>query len=198
MSEGRLIKRYANRKLYDTANSRYVTLDEVAALLQAGEDVHIVDNQTKADITAVTMAQILVEEEKRGRKTRRRPEEPHGAMPALRQLLQRRIAEPVQQIRTTVEESVSRLLKTEAAYRPEAKAETKQELKPEPKPEPKPDEGRGGLLDELQRRLDEGVKHLVPGLDAFTRLQKQVAELSTRLDRIEALLGLPPVDADEP
>ncbi len=186
MSQGRLIKRYANRKLYDTANSRYVTLEEVAALLQAGEDVRIVDNQSKADITAVTLAQILVEEEKRGRQAR--------APGGLRQLLQRRIAEPVLQIRSTVEESVSRLLKSDPASaraeppRAEARSDPP---KPEQKQEVgKPEDGRHPLLEELQRRLDEGLKHLVPGHDAAQRLQAQVAELSTRLDRIEALLGL--------
>jgi polyhydroxyalkanoate synthesis repressor PhaR len=129
VSQGRLIKRYANRKLYDTANSRYVTLEEVAALLQAGEDVRIVDNQSKADITAVTLAQILVEEEKRGRQPR--------AQGGLRQLLQRRIAEPVLQIRSTVEESVSRLLKSDPAS-PKAEVRTEARSEP-PKPEQKPE-----------------------------------------------------------
>lgn len=62
----RLIKRYANRKLYDTEASRYVTLDQIAKLIRGGEDVRIVDNGTKQDITEVTLAQIVYEEAKSG------------------------------------------------------------------------------------------------------------------------------------
>ena len=61
----RLIKRYANRKMYDTRASRYVKLDGVADLVRAGEEVRIVDNDTREDITALIFAQIIFEEEKR-------------------------------------------------------------------------------------------------------------------------------------
>ena len=61
----RLIKRYGNRKMYDTQASRYVTLDGVAELVRRGDDLRIVDNDTGEDITAVTFAQIIFEEEKR-------------------------------------------------------------------------------------------------------------------------------------
>ena len=65
MSEARIIKRYANRKLYDTQHSRYVTLDQIAEMIRGGDDVKIVDNKTKEDLTSVTLAQIIFEEEKR-------------------------------------------------------------------------------------------------------------------------------------
>ena len=55
-----IIKRYANRKLYDTYDSRYVKLDELSAMLSEGIDFQIIDNETKEDITRVTLAQILV------------------------------------------------------------------------------------------------------------------------------------------
>jgi polyhydroxyalkanoate synthesis repressor PhaR len=60
-----LIKRYGNRKLYDTQASRYVTLDGIAELVRAGQDLRIVDNDSGEDLTAVTFAQIIFEEEKR-------------------------------------------------------------------------------------------------------------------------------------
>jgi polyhydroxyalkanoate synthesis repressor PhaR len=60
-----LIKRYGNRKLYDTQASRYVTLDRIAAMVRAGRDLRIVDNDTGEDLTAVTFAQIIFEEQKR-------------------------------------------------------------------------------------------------------------------------------------
>lgn len=61
----RLIKRYGNRKLYDTSESRYITLDEIARLVRSGNDVKVVDNENGDDLTAITFAQIILEEEKR-------------------------------------------------------------------------------------------------------------------------------------
>src|SRR6187551_1034405 len=66
-STGRIIKRYANRKLYDTEHSRYVTLDQISEMIRNGDDVKIVDNKTKEDLTTVTLAQIIFEEEKKQR-----------------------------------------------------------------------------------------------------------------------------------
>ncbi len=53
------IKRYANRKLYDTKIKKYITLDKIAKLLKSGEEVSVVDNKTGEDITAATISQIL-------------------------------------------------------------------------------------------------------------------------------------------
>jgi len=68
-SEGRkepkVIKRYTNRKLYDTVESRYVTLDEIAQMIKGGAEVKVLDNRTKEDLTSVTLAQIIFEEEKK-------------------------------------------------------------------------------------------------------------------------------------
>jgi polyhydroxyalkanoate synthesis repressor PhaR len=61
----RIIKRYTNRKLYDTDESRYVTLPEIAEMVKDGHDVRIIDNRSKEDLTSVTLAQIIYEEEKR-------------------------------------------------------------------------------------------------------------------------------------
>ena len=61
----KIIKRYSNRKLYDTVESRYVTLDEIAEMVKAGAEVQIIDNRTKDDLTSITLAQIVLEEEKK-------------------------------------------------------------------------------------------------------------------------------------
>ena len=58
--EPKVIKRYTNRKLYDTVESRYVTLEEIAEMVKTGTDVKIVDNRTKEDLTSVTLAQITI------------------------------------------------------------------------------------------------------------------------------------------
>jgi polyhydroxyalkanoate synthesis repressor PhaR len=60
-------KRYSNRKLYDIAGRRYVTLEEIAGRVRDGEDVRVVDHDTGRDLTAVTLAQALYERERRGR-----------------------------------------------------------------------------------------------------------------------------------
>jgi polyhydroxyalkanoate synthesis repressor PhaR len=65
MAKQRIVKRYTNRKLYDTEQSRYVTLEDIARLVREGEDVRVVDNEAGEDLTAVTLAQIILEEEKR-------------------------------------------------------------------------------------------------------------------------------------
>src|SRR2546427_10038551 len=61
----RLVKRYGNRKLYDTSESRYVTLEEIGRWVKAGEEVKILENDSGDDLTAVTFAQIILEEERR-------------------------------------------------------------------------------------------------------------------------------------
>lgn len=62
----RLIKRYGSRKLYDTEESRYVGLDEIAAWIRTGQEVRVVDNKTTEDVTSATLAQIISEEGRRG------------------------------------------------------------------------------------------------------------------------------------
>lgn len=61
----KIIKRYQNRKLYDTERSCYVTLNEIAELIKKGGDVKVIDNKTKRDLTSLTLAQIIFEEEKK-------------------------------------------------------------------------------------------------------------------------------------
>jgi polyhydroxyalkanoate synthesis repressor PhaR len=59
-----LIKRYANRKLYNTQTSRYITLKGIAELIDFGEEVRVIDNETGEDITNVALSQILVDHER--------------------------------------------------------------------------------------------------------------------------------------
>src|SRR5262245_64251675 len=56
-----VIKKYGNRRLYDTADSRYVTLDELAAKIRSGSDLRVVDAQTGEDLTQATLTQIVLE-----------------------------------------------------------------------------------------------------------------------------------------
>jgi polyhydroxyalkanoate synthesis repressor PhaR len=61
----KIIKRYQNRKLYDTQQSCYVTLDDIAKMIRTNEEVMVIDNKTKNDITAATLTQIIFEAEKK-------------------------------------------------------------------------------------------------------------------------------------
>jgi polyhydroxyalkanoate synthesis repressor PhaR len=63
----KVIKRYKNRKLYDSQAASYVTLHELGQMLKAGHDVSIIDNQTKNDITGTTLTQLLHEKERSAR-----------------------------------------------------------------------------------------------------------------------------------
>ncbi len=97
----RLIKRYDNRKLYDTAASEYVSLSDIAGLVRSGETVRVVDNTTGQDLTAQTLTQVILEEGKEGR----------TAIPSdiLHDLLRRSeeaLDSGLDQIRTTVDDLI--------------------------------------------------------------------------------------------
>lgn len=177
MSSVHEIKRYANRKLYDPRQSRYITLDEIAELIDAGEEVRIIDNKTKEDITRVTLAQVLVEREKQRRRE-------GGPLPALKGLIKntseqfsRRITEPVSSLRKQAEESVGRLIRTSE----ERAAETREQFQSWL-------EHNQAVFEELQRRVDERVKHTVGRLDVLGQIQ----HLRTRIETVEAALGITP------
>jgi len=59
-----VIKRYSNRKLYDTQESRYVTLEEIEEMIRGGKEITVVDAATGEDLTSVTLAQIILENER--------------------------------------------------------------------------------------------------------------------------------------
>jgi len=64
-----VIKRYSNRKLYDTQESRYVTLEEIEEMIRAGREISVVDAASGEDLTSVTLTQIILENERTRRAT---------------------------------------------------------------------------------------------------------------------------------
>ena len=68
MNEVRTIKRYQNRKLYDTHQSCYVTLEEIAQIIREGHEIVVIDNRTKNDITYNTQIQLLFDQERKSNK----------------------------------------------------------------------------------------------------------------------------------
>ncbi len=62
----RIIKRYESRKLYDTEESRYVSLEDIAQWVRNGQEVKVIDNSTSSDVSAQILTQIILDEGKRG------------------------------------------------------------------------------------------------------------------------------------
>jgi polyhydroxyalkanoate synthesis repressor PhaR len=60
-----VIKRYPNRKLYDTEAKGYITLEQIAELIRGGQEIQVIDNVTGEDLTAVVLTQIILEQEKK-------------------------------------------------------------------------------------------------------------------------------------
>lgn len=65
MKDVRIIKRYQNRKLYDTFQSCYVTLEEISQIIREGNEIQVIDNKTKNDITFMTQLQLLADQERK-------------------------------------------------------------------------------------------------------------------------------------
>jgi polyhydroxyalkanoate synthesis repressor PhaR len=68
MKDVRIIKRYQNRKLYDTFQSCYVTLEEIAQIIREGNEIQVIDNKSKNDITYMTQIQLLFDQERKSTK----------------------------------------------------------------------------------------------------------------------------------
>ncbi len=173
----RTIKRYANRKLYDTAQSCYVTLDEIARLVEGGEEVRIIDNDTKDDLTSVTLAQIVVEAEKN--KTKLLPLHTlRGLVQSGGELLEKTIARPVQNLRQETGKRVT--LAREAVSRTED--ETRERVS----------QLVGSTQrswEDFQRRVDERVKTVVSTMVPGRAAQDEVQLLRDRVEVLEARLA---------
>jgi polyhydroxyalkanoate synthesis repressor PhaR len=68
MKDVRIIKRYQNRKLYDTFQSCYVTLEEISQIIREGNEIQVIDNKSKNDITYMTQIQLLFDQERKSLK----------------------------------------------------------------------------------------------------------------------------------
>src|SRR6185295_18829168 len=203
MAEARIIKRYANRKLYDTQHSRYVTLEQISEMIRNGDDVKIVDNKTKEDLTSVTLAQIIFEEEKKQRSFL-----PLGAM---RNIIQNG-GEWFAEVQRKVQSILPGKRKDADASLDPADAETVDE----PPPDENSDHGGGGnndggtavvrrgregiaalrewvahskvALADWQKRVDGRIRSAVEGISPFSGLNKDVTALSERIAELEAKL----------
>jgi polyhydroxyalkanoate synthesis repressor PhaR len=160
----RLVKRYSNRKLYDTTESRYVTLDEIARWVKGGEEVKILENETGEDLTAVTFAQIILEEERR--------KSGLLSLRVLRELIQHGEA-ALQNLTASVESRIE-------AIRPAAEAARS-----------RMQERVQGItsiaerLTELQRNIDDLVRRQVERVAAAPLLQRELTRVERTLHTLE-------------
>jgi polyhydroxyalkanoate synthesis repressor PhaR len=191
--EPKVIKRYTNRKLYDTVESRYVTLDEIAAMIKEGVEVRIVDNRTKEDLTSVTLAQIIFEEEKKKnqmplavlREIIRHPGE------SISGFIQKEVTPRVASIREGAEQRLDKLLGREDKRTDEVAApEPKEGEQPLPaKPSLSPAEllkASQRAFEEWQQKIDERVKNAVEGLTGnLPALGRDMQALMQRLEELE-------------
>jgi polyhydroxyalkanoate synthesis repressor PhaR len=160
-----LIKRYANRKLYNTAASRYITLRGIAELLERGEDVKVIDNETGEDMTAVTLSQILVETERGGRSA-------PGSL--ITELFQRGGSALVDRFRQGVDDAREDLDELRGNLRGLMGANgAKKDSSPNPQ-------------HELERIFQRGFERMAHALDIPRR--SELREITERLDRLTRLI----------
>ncbi len=176
--EPKVIKRYTNRKLYDTVESRYVTLDEIAVMIKGGAEVKIIDNRTKEDLTSVTLAQIIFEEEKKTSKMSLetlRDLIRHGGEVAQRLVegTQAELRGRVEAVRAAAEQRVQSLISRGQLTSDRAKemVQASQEA-----------------MSAFQRKVDERVRAAVEGMSSVSDARRQLDEISKRIEALEKRL----------
>jgi polyhydroxyalkanoate synthesis repressor PhaR len=182
----RIIKRYSNRKLYDTQGSTYVTLLQIAQMIREGEEVQIIDNASKEDKTDVTLALIISEE------LRTKPR----AVPlsTLKALIRHGGERILGQLRST---PIGRLIPSTEGDPASEPGGATDAAPPSSTPQPTQEDDlseppRGGIratLEHWQAQIDERIRTVLPNFAAFRDLEQAVKRLSSRLDAIEKRLG---------
>jgi polyhydroxyalkanoate synthesis repressor PhaR len=182
-----VVKKYENRRLYDTTNSRYVNLEDVAAMVRQGIDVEVLDAKTGEDLTRLILTQIVVEDAK----------ERESALPldVLRQLVlasgrasQEALAQYIRSVSDLYQKAYQALVPTNpvelmramfgspaasSRYFGFPPAPAPAATAPEPGPSPKDESERLAALlqriEELERRLEERSKPARPAKRARRR-----------------------------
>jgi polyhydroxyalkanoate synthesis repressor PhaR len=173
----RIIKRYSNRKLYDTKDSRYVTLLQIAEMVRGGEEVQIIDNNTKDDLTEITLAQIIYEEQKAHSRS--------VPLQTLKELIHARTEKVLADLR---EGPIGRLIPGSKPAPPLEKDE--EEVADVNAKDSKPtlvDQAKG-KLEEVQHNLDERIRAILASFRPLQQLQQEVKRLNERIEELEKRL----------
>jgi polyhydroxyalkanoate synthesis repressor PhaR len=177
----RVIKRYSNRKLYDTKDSRYVTLLQIAEMVRTGEDVQIIDNNTKDDLTEVTLAQIIYEEQKAHSR--------NVPLQTLKELIHSRTEKVLGELR---ESPLGRLIpgtvKPGSDAPPGSSPTLDVKVPTDPAKTSSLVEQAKHTLEDWQHQIDDRVKAVLPSFMPWQQLQHEVKRLSQRIEELEAKL----------
>lgn len=178
----RVIKRYANRKLYDTRDSRYVTLLQIAEHVRNGEEVSIIDNTTKEDLTNITLAQIVYEEERKSGEEQRKASPTLGTLRGL-------IQNGGERLMTTLRDGpVGKLMARRESEEGGAPAPVAS-APPVADPKKTPRMGPKEALDELQRLADDRIRGVLGiAIGHVQQLQGEVRRLQGRIEELEQKL----------
>ena len=177
----RVIKRYSNRKLYDTKDSRYVTLLQIAEMVRTSEEVQIIDNNTKEDLTEITLAQIIYEEQKQKASSRNVP------LQTLKELIHQRTEKVLSDLR---EGPIGRLIPGSAKSDPPKATESAGEGMADHGGHEKPslvDQAKG-TFEDWQHKIDDRVKAVLPSILPWQQLEHEIKRLSARVEELEAKL----------
>lgn len=179
-----VIKRYPNRKLYDTGNKQYITLEAIADLIRQGEEVQVIDHVTGEDLTTVTLTQIIMEQEKKQGEFL-----PRSVLAALIQAggeslgtLRQKLASPLDLLHQVDEEIEDRI--ADLIRRGELAEEAGKKLRDQLIHQSRllsgyPWISEKDLAEALQRRG-------VPSSEEFQELANQIEALSAKLDELQA------------
>jgi len=179
-SSTKLIKRYGNRKLYDTEQSRYVTLEEISQMVRRGEEIRVVDNKTQEDLTAVTLTQIMLEEQKNK----------NNILPLslCKNLIQEggdrlsewlhKSRESLSSMRIEAEEHITKFIEKGHGTKEES-AQILKEWFANPHK----------TLDLIQKKIDERIGYFFGHVTGLAELEEQIKELEQQLGHLEERLA---------
>lgn len=176
-----VIKRYSNRKLYDTETKQYITLEGVANLIRQGEDVQVIEHDTGSDITALVSAQIILAQERKA--SGWLPQSllknlVHAGSDTLNHL--RLSIIPPAELAAAVDAEIERRIKV-LIVQGDLKESDGQRLLTKVMTTPLPTKGRRSSKDNLKQAL--GQRHL-PTRAEFEKLKRQVVSLNAELERM--------------
>lgn len=167
----RIIKRYANRKLYDMGAKKYVTLDEVASLVEAGVEIRIIDKETGGDITSVILSKAIS-----GMISDSNGKEKAWPAAVLTEIIQKRSDAAVDYVKERLAAGMRTVKGVEEQFQQGWKRVTGREGS----------NGSGATEDLkqiLQRMIEESVQYLIAKMNLPTR--SEIQALNARLDEIE-------------
>lgn len=177
------IKRYSNRKLYNTETKHYITLDQIAELIRDGREVQVIDNNSGEDITAIILTQIILEQEKKQAGVVPRPilaslvQAGEQTMERMRRALANPI-ETLHQIDEEIEQRIDSLIARGEIAEEDARMYRDKLLRK--------DYLAGSFQDVDQQELEKILADRgIPSRTEFEELTKQLEILSEKLERLK-------------